>query len=69
MKTYIYETAASCDDLKYYEIDQCADDEPLTKHPETGEAIKRVVLNGRALMKDKHAQGGGSCGCGSSGCC
>ena len=69
MKTYIYETTGSCDDLKYYEIDQCSDDAPLTQHPETGEAIKRVVLGGRELTKETHSHGGDACGCGSTGCC
>jgi len=66
MKTYIYETTGSADDLKYYEIAQCSEDAPLTQHPESGEAIKRVILNGRELTKESHSHGGDSCGCGSS---
>jgi predicted nucleic acid-binding Zn ribbon protein len=69
MKTYIYETTGCCDDLKYYEIRQQENEAPLTAHPETGEAIKRVVLGGRELVKDDHSHGSGSCGCGTSGCC
>lgn len=69
INTYIYETTGCCDDLKYYEIEQNADEAPLTTHPETGEAIKRVVLGGRELVKESHSHGEGSCGCGSSGCC
>ena len=68
MPTYIYETIheSCCADPKHYEIEQCENDEPLTRHPETGEVIKRVVLGGVELVKKD--EDGGSC-CGSEGCC
>jgi hypothetical protein len=37
---------------------------PLTKHPETGEQIRRVVLGGFGVLSSKPASGnsGSSCG-------
>jgi predicted nucleic acid-binding Zn ribbon protein len=67
MPTYIYETIpeSCCEDPKHYEIEQGENDQPLTCHPETGEAIKRVVLGGEELIK---VEDGDSC-CSGSGCC
>jgi len=43
---------------------------PLTKHPETGEPIRRVVLGGFGMLSSKPASNSGSaCGCGPGGCC
>jgi len=69
MPTYIYETIpeSCCANPTYYEIEQNENDAPLTHHPETRETIKRVLLNGQELIKNK--ENGGSCGCGSEGCC
>jgi predicted nucleic acid-binding Zn ribbon protein len=68
MPTYVYETIpeSCCEDPKHYEIEQTADDAPLTHHPGTGEPIKRVVLGDHELVK-KDADGE-SC-CGPEGCC
>lgn len=67
MPTYIYETIpeSCCDDPKHYEIEQSENETPLTRHPETGEVIKRVVLGGMELVKKDD---GSSC-CSDSGCC
>ena len=67
MPTYIYETIpeSCCADPKHYEIEQTENEAPLTLHPETGEAIKRVVLGGIELVKK---DAGSSC-CSDSGCC
>jgi hypothetical protein len=69
MPTYIYETLTKCcqDEIKYYEIEQLEQEAPLTSHPETGEAIKRVEIDGEELIKKDRPEG--SCGCGSGGCC
>jgi len=72
--TYLYETipASEGDPVKQFEIKQPASEAPLTKHPETGEPIRRVILGGWGLMTSKVDGGGssaGSCGCGPSGCC
>jgi len=68
MPTYIYEsiTESCCDEPKHYEIEQSETDAPLTAHPATGEAIKRVLIGDEALVKQ--SEEGDSC-CGSSGCC
>ncbi len=72
MTTYIYETVTSAPDgkRKYFEIKQSMTEPALTKHPETGEPIRRVILGGLGVLKK---EGGGSsassCGCGSTGCC
>lgn len=69
MKTYVYETIpeSCCEDPRHYEVEQNEADAALTKHPETGEPIKRVVLGGQELVKQ--AEDGDSCGCGPEGCC
>lgn len=67
MPTYIYETIpeSCCADPKHYEINQGETDAPLTHHPETGEAIKRVLLGGKELIKQDESD---SC-CSGTGCC
>lgn len=72
--TYLYETIPNekGGKAKQFEIKQSANDAPLTKHPETGEPIRRVILGGWGLAKDKSTTGNsskGGCGCGPSGCC
>lgn len=73
--TYLYETlpAREGDKVKQFEIKQSANDSPLTKHPDTGERIRRVILGGWGLVTSKPNSGGnssqGGCGCGPSGCC
>ena len=52
MTTYVYETIPkNGEEPKLYEIRQSMKDDPLSKHPETGEAIRRVILGGYGLMK------------------
>jgi hypothetical protein len=48
MVTYVYETLPRAGKAaRRYEIRQSIKDAPLTKHPETGEAIRRcIVLSG-----------------------
>jgi hypothetical protein len=73
--TYLYETipAREGGKVKQFEIKQSANDVPLTKHPETGEPIRRVILGGWGLVTSKPSSSGdssqGGCGCGPSGCC
>jgi hypothetical protein len=49
-------------------------DKPLTKHPESGEAIHRVVLGGYGVLSSSQKKSNGrddtagGC-CGGSGCC
>lgn len=48
MATYIYETIPTKKGQKpkRYEIQQSMAEDALTKHPETGEPIKRVITGG-----------------------
>ena len=77
MATYVYETIPSGDGkpVRTYEINQSMKDAALTKHPETGEPIRRVITGGLGVMTASkgglpaprpssggHCCGGG-CGC------
>jgi predicted nucleic acid-binding Zn ribbon protein len=75
MPTYIYETTDPKKPVRRFEVRQSMKDAPLTKDPETGEAIRRVISGGLGYMSKynapKHADmqrqmggGGGSCGSG-----
>ena len=55
MPTYIYETTDETKPARHFEIQQSMKDEPLTKHPETGEAIRRVVLGGFGVLSSGKA--------------
>ena len=74
MTTYVYETipAKSGEEPRYFEIKQNMNAKPLTKHPETGEPIRRVVLGGFGVLSSGKASTesapgsaccGPSCGC------
>jgi predicted nucleic acid-binding Zn ribbon protein len=72
MTTYVYENIPSKPGEKprYYEIKQSMNAAPLTKHPETDEPIRRVVLGGFGMLSSKAASNSGpACGCGPGGCC
>ena len=72
MTTYVYESTAQKRGHKarYYEIKQAMDAEPLTRHPETGEPIRRVVLGGFGTLSSKgSADSGSGCGCKPGSCC
>ena len=74
MTTYVYETIPqqSGEQPRYFEIRQSMNDQPLTKHPESGETIRRVILGGYGVLssaaKKSSAGADGSC-CGGTGCC
>jgi predicted nucleic acid-binding Zn ribbon protein len=74
MTTYVYENIPSKPGEKprYFEIKQSMNAAPLTKHPETGERIRRVVLGGFGVLSSGKSGGepssgstccGPSCGC------
>ncbi len=72
MTTYVYETIPSKAGAKpkYFEIKQSMKDAPLTKHPETGEPIRRVVLGGFGTLSSKGGSDSSSgCGCKPGTCC
>ncbi len=72
MPTYVYETIPSKPKEKavQFEVQQSMKDAPLTTHPETGQAVKRVISGGYGYAsKGKSGSGGGhscgqGCGCG-----
>ncbi len=73
MTTYVYETIPhkAGEKPRYHEIKQSMSDAPLTKHPETGEPIRRVVLGGFGTLSSRASavsSSGEGC-CGGSGCC
>jgi hypothetical protein len=75
MATYIYETVPSRPGQKpqRFEVQQSMKDPALSKHPETGEPVRRVITGGFGLMgltkspaaaPQQHSGGccGGGCG-------
>lgn len=68
--TFLYETipASEGGEVTQYEIKQSMNELPLTKHPETGEPIRRVILGGWGLVTSSSSAKSG-CDCGPSGCC
>lgn len=71
MTTYVYETipAKAGEKPRYFEFKQSMKEAALTKHPETGEPIRRVVLGGLGVLSSKGqskapSKSGGSCGSG-----
>jgi predicted nucleic acid-binding Zn ribbon protein len=76
MPTYVYETipAKRGRAPKRYELKQSIKDAAFTKHPETGEPIKRVVTGGIGVLTSSSASYAHahahrpSCGCGAGGC-
>lgn len=61
MPTYVYETIPQCENEapKQFEIMQRMADEPLTKHPETGEPVRRLISGG--LFLEVSSKKGGCC--------
>ncbi len=77
MATYVYETIPrrAGEKPRRFEAIQSMKDAAFTRHPDTGEPVRRVVTGGYGLMgvgtKSTPAPaadhgGGGGCGCGGS---
>ncbi len=72
MPTYVYETIPQYegDIPKRFEIRQSMKDDALTKHPDSGQPVRRVPVGGTGIMGGGGAGaassggGGGSCGSG-----
>lgn len=72
MATYVYETIPQTADEqpRRFEIQQSMKDDALTKHPETGEPVRRVITGGAGFMglssstSTSNSSGGGGCGTG-----
>jgi len=74
MTTYVYETipAKAGQKPRHFEIKQNMNAKPLSKHPDSGEPIRRVVLGGFGVVSSGKAGSespsgssccGPSCGC------
>ena len=71
MPTYIYETLEQPN--TQFEMKQSMKDEPLTRHPETGVPVRRVISGGYGILQKSgppvpskstgHGCCGGACGC------
>lgn len=72
MPTYVYETVpADRRKIKTYEIRHGINEKPLSRHPETGEEIRRVPASGVGFVTGAAPEtscgagqccGGGACG-------
>lgn len=81
MTTYIYETTDNKAGVapRIYEIRQSMKEAPLTVHPQTGEAIRRVITGGYGLITKtegkfvgtagSHAEATPAHNCGTGCCC
>jgi len=71
MTTYVYETLPrrGCDQPRRFELRQSMHDAPLTKHPETGEPVRRIIAGGYGIMTQKAAPPPRSCDGQCESCC
>jgi predicted nucleic acid-binding Zn ribbon protein len=75
MATYVYETVPQHpNDLPMrFEVVQSMKDAPLTRHPDTGKPVRRIISGGYGLMglsgKSVKRQVSRSGGCGCGGAC
>ena len=72
MPTYVYETIPQKAGVqpRRFEVRQSIHASPLTRDPETGEPVQRVITAGVGVITHQHAappRGGGCCG-GEGGC-
>lgn len=69
MTTYVYETVPAKPGTAAvrFEVQQSMNDAPLTKHPKTGEPVRRVIAGGYGFIAQKAAPPpspcGGQCAC------
>jgi len=73
MTTYLYETIPQMpgEEPRRFEIKHSMPDQPLTRHPDTGEPVRRVVLGGYGIKSSAKPSPrkpaghccGGNCGC------
>jgi predicted nucleic acid-binding Zn ribbon protein len=64
MTTYVYETIPQQTGEKplRFEVRQSMKDAPLTKHPETGRPVRRVIAGGYGFVAQKAAPPPTPCG-------
>ncbi len=70
MTTYVYETIPQKPgaEPQRFEVRQAMSEPALTRHPETGEPVRRVIAGGYGFIAQKSAQPtsglcGNACGC------
>lgn len=69
MPTYVYETIPQSEQEQptRFELKQSMKDAALTRHPESGRPVRRVVIGGTGMMGGGSTQpstSGGGCGTG-----
>jgi len=79
MTTYVYETIPRRpgETPERFEVLQSMQDAALTRHPDTGQPVRRVISGGFGLMgvgssspsRPQVARGSGGCGCGGACSC
>jgi predicted nucleic acid-binding Zn ribbon protein len=70
MPTYLYETVASeSETVERFEVKQSFSEPALTRHPESGAPVRRVISGGIGLMtKSENSLPEAGPGCGPSNC-
>lgn len=69
MTTYVYETVPDQPGVepRRFEVRQSMNDQPLTRHPETGEPVRRIIAGGYGVIAQRAAPPprpcGGQCAC------
>ncbi len=65
MPTYVYETIpqSEADKPTQFEVWQRMAEEPLTKHPETGQPVRRLISGGLSMMPKKSGCCSTECDC------
>ena len=65
MTTYVYETLPKKTgaEPQQFEVRQSMHDAPLTRHPETGEPVRRIIAGGYGIIAQKAAPPPKPCGC------
>ena len=69
MTTYVYETIPqrAGEPTERFEVQQSMRDQPLTKHPKTGQPVRRVIEGGYGFIAQKSSPPpppcGGNCMC------
>jgi predicted nucleic acid-binding Zn ribbon protein len=73
MPTYVYETIPNRSNEKptRFELRQSIKDTPILEHPDTGQAVRRVISGGISISakKGSSSQGSNCCSSSSGSCC
>ncbi|MEM0896244.1 MAG: zinc ribbon domain-containing protein [Verrucomicrobiota bacterium] len=71
MPTYIYETIpqSASEEPVQFEVKQSMIEDALTKHPETGQPVRRIIIGGVSSLPSRGRTGGGGKCCSVASCC